>query len=113
MVADLMPASSPSLSSIQSMLCCLVFRPAEIHAQQHLGPVLALGAAGTGVDLEEAVEAIGLAREQALELQPGGGDLQMTCRSASTSSSVAWYRPSASASSASSRLSASFCSMPC
>ena len=45
------------------------FRPAAVHPQQHLGPVLGLGPAGAGVNLEEAVVAVGLAREQALELQ--------------------------------------------
>ena len=35
-----------------------------------LGPVLALGAAGAGVDLEIAVVGVGLAREQRLEFAP-------------------------------------------
>ena len=43
--------------------------PAQIHAQQHLGPVLRLGAAGAGIDLEEGVVGVGLAREHALQLQ--------------------------------------------
>ncbi len=42
--------------------------PARIHAQQHRGPVLALGAAGAGVNLEIGVEAVGLAAQQRLEL---------------------------------------------
>ena len=42
--------------------------PAHIHAQQHLGPVLRLGAAGAGVDFEIAVVGVGLARQQALDL---------------------------------------------
>ena len=46
------------------------FGPAGVHAQQHLGPVLGFGAAGAGVDLEEAVVGVGLARKQALELEP-------------------------------------------
>ena len=41
--------------------------PARIHAQQHRGPVLALGAAGAGVDFEIGVEAVGLAAEQRFE----------------------------------------------
>jgi hypothetical protein len=45
--------------------------PAHIHAQQHLGPILRFGAAGTGMDLEVAIIGIGLAREQALELALG------------------------------------------
>ena len=45
--------------------------PARVHAHEHVGPVLALGAAGAGVNLEEGVEAVGLARQQRLELAPG------------------------------------------
>ena len=44
--------------------------PAHIHAQQHLGPILGLGAAGPGMDFEIAVVAVGLAREQAFEFAP-------------------------------------------
>ena len=39
------------------------FGPARIHAQQHLGPVLALGPAGTGIDLQIGIGAIRLARQ--------------------------------------------------
>ena len=42
--------------------------PARVHALQHLGPILALGAAGAGIDLDIGVVAVGLARQQ-------GGDL--------------------------------------
>ena len=42
--------------------------PADIHPQQHLCPILRLGAAGTGMHFEIAVVAIGLARQQALQL---------------------------------------------
>jgi hypothetical protein len=45
--------------------------PAGIHAEQHLGPVLRLGAALPRLDLEVAVVAVGLAREEALELALG------------------------------------------
>ena len=38
--------------------------PAQVHAQQHLGPVLALGAAGAGVDGDDGAAVIVLAREQ-------------------------------------------------
>ena len=41
--------------------------PARIHAQQHRGPILALGAAGAGIDLEVGVIAVGLAGEQRFE----------------------------------------------
>ena len=42
--------------------------PAHIHAQQHVGPVLALGAAGAGMHFEIGVVGVGLARKQRLEL---------------------------------------------
>jgi len=45
-------------------------RPADIHAQEHLGPVLSLGAAGPGMHFEIAVIGVGLAGEEALELAP-------------------------------------------
>ena len=48
----------------------VLLRPAHIHAQQHAGPVLALGAAGAGMDLEIAVVGVGLAGEQRLEFAP-------------------------------------------
>jgi hypothetical protein len=47
------------------------FRPAGIHPQQHLGPILRLGAAGPGMDFEIAIIGIGFARQQALELSSG------------------------------------------
>ena len=42
--------------------------PAPIHALEHLGPVLAFGAAGAGVDLDEGVVAVRLAGKQRLDL---------------------------------------------
>src|SRR5581483_3266451 len=42
--------------------------PAHVHAHQHAGPILALGAAGAGVHFEIAVVGVGLARQQRLEL---------------------------------------------
>ena len=50
--------------------------PARVHARQHLRPVLGLGAAGAGVDLDIGVVGVGLARKQRLEprrLGFGGG----------------------------------------
>ena len=44
------------------------FGPARVHAQQHRRPVLALGAAGAGVDFEIGVVGVGLAREHRLDL---------------------------------------------
>ena len=45
----------------------VLFGPARVHAQQHLGPVLAFGAAGAGVNLEIGIEAVGFARQQRFE----------------------------------------------
>ena len=47
-------------------------RPALVHAEQHLGPVLGVGAAGAGVDLDEAVVRVGLAGQEALGLPARG-----------------------------------------
>ena len=65
-----MPACSPSLSSMQLHLVAVLLGPARVHAHQHLGPVLRLGAAGAGVDLDVAVVAVGLAGQQAFDLAP-------------------------------------------
>jgi hypothetical protein len=46
-----------------------VLAPAQVHAQQHLGPVLCLGAARAGLDVDERIRRIHLAREHALEFQ--------------------------------------------
>src|SRR5262249_33286751 len=43
--------------------------PAEIHAQQHLGPVLRLEATRTRMDLDDGVAGVVLAAQQLLELQ--------------------------------------------
>ena len=42
--------------------------PAQVHAQQHLGPVLGLGAAGAGVDGDDGAALVELAAEEALLL---------------------------------------------
>ena len=54
--------------SISSTLSRCALGPARVHAQQHLRPVLAFGAAGAGVDFEIGVVGVGLAREQRLDL---------------------------------------------
>ena len=43
--------------------------PAQIHAQQHLGPVLRLGAARARLDIEERIVRVHLAGEHAPELE--------------------------------------------
>src|SRR5262249_56928461 len=50
-------------------LPALVPAPAQVHAQRHLGPVLRLGAARAGLDVDERVRRIHLAGEHALELE--------------------------------------------
>ena len=54
-LAPLMPATSPSLTSIDFGLEAALLAPAQIHAQQHLRPVLRFGAAGARLDVEEAL----------------------------------------------------------
>ncbi len=46
--------------------------PAAVHAHQHRGPVVGLGAASAGIDLDVAVVAVGFAGQQGLELSPPG-----------------------------------------
>ncbi len=41
----------------------LLLGPAQVHAQQHLGPVLAFGAARAGMHGDDGVERVGLAVE--------------------------------------------------
>ncbi len=49
----------------------------EVLAQQHAGPVAGFGATGAGLDVQKAVQRIGLVAEHAAELQPfdDGGQL--------------------------------------
>ncbi len=83
----------------------VLFSPARIHAQQHRGPVLALGAAGAGMDFEIGVEAIGLARQQRLQL--AARHLFFSALSAFSASVTTLWSPSASPSSIISTLSSS------
>ena len=60
-----------ALALLQQLhLVAVLLGPAHVHAHQHLGPVLRLGAAGAGVDLDIAVVGVGLAGQQALDLAP-------------------------------------------
>ena len=59
-----MPASSPGVASISVGLEAALLGPAQVHAQQHLGPVLRVGAAGAGRDLHERGAAVVLAGEE-------------------------------------------------
>src|SRR5690606_38717601 len=47
----------------------VVFGPAEVHPEEHFGPVLRLGAARPGLDVEERVRRVHLAAEHAPELE--------------------------------------------
>ncbi len=49
-------------------LVVAAFRPAHIHALEHLRPVLALGAAGAGMNFDIGVIGVGLAGQQRLDL---------------------------------------------
>ena len=53
--------------------CAVAFAlsPAQVHAQQHLGPVLRFGAAGAGLDGHDGVEAVAFAGEQRFGLELG------------------------------------------
>jgi hypothetical protein len=47
------------------------FRPAQVHAQEHLRPVLGLGTARARLDVEVGAVGVHLAREHASELEAG------------------------------------------
>ncbi len=63
-VADLIPYSSPGLWSITSVLKPALLGPAEVHAQQDLGPVLRVGAARVRLDRDDRVSRVVLAGEE-------------------------------------------------
>jgi hypothetical protein len=69
MVADLMPATSPGETSIRSVLKPRRSPQRRYIRKQHFGPVLGLGAAGTGLDVEEGIVGVHGPREHAPELQ--------------------------------------------
>jgi hypothetical protein len=64
-----MPATSPSVSSIHRGLEALALAVLQVLAQQHAGPVAGLGAAGAGLDVDEAVARVGRVAEHAAELE--------------------------------------------
>ena len=53
---------------IDADLHAVVLRPARVHAQQHLGPVLGVGAAGAGIDGEHDAFLVVFTAEQPLQL---------------------------------------------
>ncbi|MNF35264.1 hypothetical protein D3C84_161270 [compost metagenome] len=50
--------------------------PAQVHAQQDVGPVLGLGTAGAGLDVQVGVVHVHLAAEHATEFELGQGRFQ-------------------------------------
>ena len=51
-------------------LVAVLLAPADVHALQHLGPVLRLGAALPGIDLHVAIVGVGLTGQKAFDLAP-------------------------------------------
>ena len=70
-MADLIPASSPGADLQQLDLEAAPLGPAHLHPQDHLRPILGVGAAGAGVDRDERVAGVVAPREQALLLERG------------------------------------------
>ena len=64
-----MPAFFARLDVEDGVRPALALAQARVHAQQHLRPVLRLGAAGAGVDGDHGAEMVVVAGEQALELE--------------------------------------------
>ena len=64
-----MPASSPGEASAISTSKPRFCGPAQVHAQQHLGPVLGVGAARAAVHRDRRVAGVVAAAEQALLLE--------------------------------------------
>ena len=58
----------PFTELVHAHLHAVVFGPAGVHAHQHQGPVLGVGAAGAGVDADHGALLVVGAREQALQL---------------------------------------------
>ena len=55
-----------SLNFEDSGLVAALLRPSEIHAHQHFRPVLGLGAAGAGMDVDDGIQPIVFAGEKQL-----------------------------------------------
>ena len=55
---------------VEHRLEALALGPAQIHAQQHVGPVLRLGAAGAGMDGHDGVAGVVFAGEQRFGFEP-------------------------------------------
>ena len=64
-----MPASSPGETSSSSAPKPPPLGPAPLHPENHLGPVLGVGAAGAGVHCHQSVAGVVAAGEQPLLLE--------------------------------------------
>ena len=64
-----MPASSPFDHVHELGRKTLAVDPAQVHAQQHFGPVLGFGAAGPGVNVDDGVVTVVRAGKHALDLE--------------------------------------------
>ena len=68
-----MPADAPAIAHLQQLVLeAVLVAPLEIHAQQHVRPVLPFGTAGAGLDIDITVRVVHLAREHALEFHVVG-----------------------------------------
>ena len=67
-MADLIPCLLALALLHQLDLVAALFGPARIHARQHFGPVLRLGAARAGIDFQIRVVGVRFAGQQALDL---------------------------------------------
>ena len=94
----------------------LALEMVEIHAQEHLGPILGLGAAGAGVNLHETVFGIVLAVEKGLQLDLVGPLFQVGQRAVGlvqrSASPASWPRSNIALTSSMSLSIASIGSMP-
>ncbi len=68
-VAEVMPASCPGLHLVELHREATAFGPTQVHAQQHVGPVLRIGAPGTGMHLAHRVLLVVLTGEQCSQLE--------------------------------------------
>ena len=66
-----MPAPSPGLLLEDLDLVAAALAPAEVHAKQHLGPVLRLESARAGVNAHDGVAGVVLAAEHLTHLEAG------------------------------------------
>ena len=84
-VALLMPASLVVLAVEQLDGVVVLLGPLDVHPQQHLGPVVGVGAAVAGVDREDRAGGVVRAVEQGLELPDRRAALRAASTSAGTS----------------------------